>query len=603
MPRTLIISLASILLLALSAWTPVSAEPSHAIAMHGQPMLPKDYIHFPYVNPDAPKGGRVDYAVRGSFDSLNPFIVQGDGSRGLFDRVYGYNVYEALMARSRDEAFTLYPLIAESVETDEDRTFIEFTLDPRAKFSDGEPIKIDDVLFTMDLLHKKARPLYRRWIDLIAETQRVGDRGVRFTFKPEADREIPLLIGVLPILPKHAIDADRFDKSTLTPIIGSGPYTIETVKPGELIVLKRNPDYWAKDHPSKRGFDNYDEIRITYFRDDNAMFEAFKKGLISSRIEGDPGRWAEGFDFPAAVDGKVVKKSFKSGLPSGMLGFVFNTRRDKFADPKLRRALASLFDFDWANKNLFFGAYKRTKSYFDGSQMSAFGNPADDREKALLAGFSSAVIPDVMAGTWQPPSSDGSGRDRKFLKNGFDLLRSAGYKLKDRKLIGPDGQPLSFEILLNGKSGEAVASSFQRTLEKIGIEVSIRVVEAAQYQQRLQTYDYDMIMQFYFSSLSPGAEQIGRWGSASAESEGTYNFAGVASKAVDAMIDALLKARDRDDFVSAVRAYDRVLLSGAYVVPLYHRGEIWVAHWSNIAHPDKTPIYGPQYQTWWHTGE
>ncbi len=579
-----------------------TAEPSHGIAMHGKPALPANYAHFPYVNPDAPKGGRIDYAVEGSFDSLNPFIVQGDGSRGLFDSEFGYNVYEALLARSRDEAFTLYPLIAETVETDEERSFIEFTLDPRAKFSDGKPITADDVIFSMKLHLEKSRPLYGRWVEKVERMEKVGDRGVRFVFNELADRESPLLLGLLPILPKHAIDAEKFDKSTLTPITGSGPYLIDRVNPGEVVVLKRNPDYWAKDHPSKRGFDNFDEIRINYFRDNNAMFEAFKKGLISIWIESDPGRWAGGYTFPAATDGRIVREAFDKKLPSGMLGFVFNTRKEKFADPALRRALASLFDFDWANKNLFFEAYSRTGSFFDGSELSAIGHPADEVEKTLLGAYADGLLPEIMDGSWRPPASDGTGRDRTFLRNGFNQLRTAGYRLKDGKLLGPDGEQLSFEILLNGKGGEAVASSYQRTLEKIGIAVTIRIVEAAQYQQRLQTYDYDMIVQFYFSSLSPGAEQVGRWGSASASADGTYNFAGAADPAVDAMIDALVNARDRKAFISAVRAYDRVLLNGAYVVPLYHRGENWIARWANIAHPDEVPVYGPQYQTWWHTG-
>lgn len=598
-------SVIAILLIVLCAGFSSSAraEPTHAIAMHGEPALPPGYKHFPYVNPDAPKGGRVDYGVRGSFDSLNPFIVQGDASRGLFDQTYGYNVFEALMARSRDEAFTLYPLIAESIETDEKRSFIEFNLDPRARFSDGEPITPDDVIFSMQLLHEKSRPLYRRWIDLVDKMEITGERSVRFTFKSEADREIPLLLGLLPILPRHATDAENFDRTTLKPMIASGPYLIDSVDPGETVVLKRNPDYWARNHASKVGFDNYDEIRINYYRDENAMFEAFKKGLTSINIEGDPGRWSEGYDFPAATDGRVVKETFKSGLPSGMLGFVMNTRKQKFSDRRVRRALAALFDFEWANKNLFYDSYQRTKSYFDGSELSSFDHPASNAEKALLQPFPDAVLPAVMNGEWQPPTSDGSGRDRKFLKHGYDLLIEAGYKLENRQMIGPDNTPLTFEILLNGKSGETVAAAWQRTLQKVGVDVTIRIVEAAQYQQRLQTYDFDVIMQFYYSSLSPGAEQIGRWGSQSAGAEGTYNFAGVADPAVDAMIDALLHARTREDFVTAVRAYDRVLLSGAYVVPLYHRGEDWVARWSQIRHPEKTPIYGPQYQTWWHEDE
>lgn len=595
---------ASALLSAAAALSPSSAgaEPVHAIAMTGEPALPPDYAHFPYVNPQAPKGGRIDYAVRGTFDSLNPFIVQGDGSRGLFDQAFGYNVFEALMARSRDEPFTLYPLIAESVEMDEERSFIEFHLDPAARFSDGVSIEPEDVLFSMQLMRDKGRPLYAGWVNLVERMEKTGPRSVRFTFKEGADREIPLLIALLPILPRHATDAERFDRSTLTPMIGSGPYRIDTVVPGERVVLKRNPDYWAVNHPSKIGFDNYDEIRINYYRDENAMFESFKKGLTTLHIETDPGRWTTGYDFPAARDGRVLRESFESGLPSGMLGFVLNTRRAVFSDWRVRLALASLFDFEWANRNLFHGTYQRTRSHYDGSVLSSFGHPADAREREILAPFPDAVLPEVMEGKWQPPQSDGSGRDRNFLRQGFDLLKQAGYRLENGQMIGPDGTPLTFEILLNGKSGEAVASSFARTLEKIGIRATIHIVESAQYQQRLQTYDYDVIMQFYYASLSPGGEQIGRWGSQAAQVPGTYNFAGVADPAVDAGIDAVLNARSQEEFVSAVRALDRILISGAYLVPLYHRKDVWVARWNTIGRPDRTPLYGPQYQTWWHKG-
>lgn len=575
------------------------AEPRHGIAMHGEPALPPDFAHFPYVNPDAPKGGRIDYAVQGSFDSLNPLIVQGDAARGLLDQTFGNTVFDTLLMRSRDEAFTLYPLLAESVETDAERTFVEFTLDARARFSDGAPVTPEDVIFTMELLRDKARPLYQRWIKAVAKMEKIGERGVRFTFGEAADRETPLLLALLPILPKHATDAATFDKSTLKPLVASGPYVVDKVRPGELVVLKRRPDYWAKDIPSKIGFDNYDEIRINYIRDENTMFESFKKGVVDVYLETDTGRWATGYDFPAAADGRVVKDVFETGLPSGMLGFVMNTRRPVFRDRGVRTALAGLFDFEWANKNLFNGAYTRTKSYFDGSDLSAHGNPASAAEKALLAPFPDAVLPDVMAGTWAPPESDGSGRDRAFLKKGFDALKAAGYEMKDAVLRGPDGKPLAFEILLNGSSSVPISVAWQRTLEKLGIEVSIRSVDSAQYLQRQQTYDFDVILQSYTSSLSPGGEQVGRWGSASRDVDGTYNFAGVADPAVDAMLDALVKARSRADFVTAVRAYDRVLISGAYVVPLYHRPEQWVARWKHIDHPDKTPLYGYQLPTWW----
>lgn len=579
--------------------TPALAEPSHAIAMHGEPELPVDFAHFPYVNPDAPKGGRVDYAVSGSFDSLNPFIVQGDGARGLFDQFFGFNVFETLMARSRDEAFTLYPLIAESVETDEDRSFVEFTLDPAARFSDGEPIRPEDVVFTMELLRDKGRPLYRNWIGLVETMEIVGERGVRFTFKPEADREIPLLLALLPILPEHATDVERFDRSTLRPMIASGPYTISEVRPGEFVHLRRNPDYWAKDHPSKVGFDNYDEIRITYFRDDNALFQAFQRGLVDILQETSSSRWATGYDFPAARDGRVVQDAFEPGLPSGMYGFVMNTRRDKFADVRVRRALTGLLDFEWINQNLFSGAYVRTRSFFDGSELSSHGVPASEAELALLGEFASEIPQDILDGTWAPPVTDGTGRDRAFMRDAMEQFAEAGYRLDGNRLVGPDGRQLSFEIMLNGPAIQPLAMAWQRTLERVGIAVSVRVVDSAQYLQRQRTYDFDIMPMTYTSSLSPGAEQIMRWGSQARDLDGTFNFAGAADPAIDAMIDALLNARTEEEFVTAVRAYDRVLLAGAYVVPLYHQPEQWVARWKHIHHPGITPVYGHQFQTWW----
>jgi peptide/nickel transport system substrate-binding protein len=576
-----------------------NAQPSQAIAMHGDPALPADFDHFPYVNPDAPKGGRIDYAVPGTFDSLNPFIVQGDAPRGLFDGTFGNNVFETLMQRSRDEAFTLYPLLAQTIDTDADRTYVEFTLDPRAKFSDGTPVTQDDVIFSFEVLRDKGRPLYKGWIDVVATMEKVGEHGVRLTFNDKAGRESPLLLALMPILPKHATDADNFDKSTLKPMIASGPYVIDNVRPGESVTLKRNPDYWAKNIPSKRGFDNYDEIRINYYRDDNTMFEAFKKGSSDIQLESDTGRWTSGYNFPAVSDGRVEKDTFKAGTPSGMYGFVLNTRRDIFKDRDVRLALGGLFDFEWANKNLFNGAYQRIHSYYDGSELSSYGHPASDAEKALLGQYADKVLPEVMAGTWAPPVSDGSGRDRTFLKKGFDALAKAGYKLQDETLVGPDGKPLAFEIMLNGKGGEAVAAAWQRTLGKLGIKVSLRPVDSAQYLQRQRTYDFDAMLMTYTSSLSPGTEQAFRWGSASKDADGTYNFAGVADPAIDAMIDHLLTARTQEEFVTAVRAYDRLLLSGAYVVPLYYQPDQWVGRWAHIQYPDKTPIYGFQLPAWW----
>ncbi|WP_157019150.1 extracellular solute-binding protein [Mesorhizobium xinjiangense] len=594
--HTLLLASLCIVVTAMAA----AAQPSHAIAMHGEPALGADFSHLPYANPDAPKGGTINYAVQGTFDSVNPYIVQGSGARGVVDLVFGNLVFDSLMMRSYDEPFTLYPLIAKTVETDEERSFVEFQLDRRARFSDGEPVTPQDVIFTLELLRDKGLPRYRTTIDKIERIEMAAPNGVRLVFK-EPDRELPLILGLMPVLPKHAIDAETFDRSTLKPMIGSGPYRIEMVRPGELITFRRNEDYWARDISSKRGFDNYDEIRINYFRDENTLFEAFKKGLIDIHIENSASRWSSEYDFPAVTSGAVVKESFRSGLPSGMHGFVLNTRRPVFQNRKLRRALAGLFDFEWANRNLFSGVYTRTKSYWDGSELSSHGRPASDKEREFLADFPDAVAPSIMAGEWSPPSSDGSGRDRAFLRHGYEALKHAGYQMEEGRMVDANGRPLSFEIMLKAKSGEELALAWQRTLSRLGIQTTLRSADAAQYQQRLITFDYDVILYTYPSSLSPGVEQVGRWGSVARDANGSWNFAGVAEPAVDAMIDALLNARSRADFVEAVRAYDRVLLSGAWVVPLYHRDEQWLARWSRIAHPDVTPLYGYQLTTWWRS--
>ncbi|WP_137113824.1 extracellular solute-binding protein [Mesorhizobium sp. GR13] len=574
------------------------AAPSHAIAMHGQPALPADFTHLPYANPDAPKGGKISYAWPGTFDSVNPFIVQGSAARGTIDTVFGDLVFDRLMVQSADEPFTMYPLLAKSIETDDARSFAEFTLDERAKFSDGQPVTADDVIFSFELLRDKGYPRYAVSADKVAKVEKVGAQGVRFTFKAP-DRELPLILARLHVLPKHLIDPATFDKSTLKPMVGSGPYTMAEIRPGDSITFKRNPDYWAKDLPSKRGFDNYDEIKLTYYRDENAMFEAFRKGLVDVFLEENSGRWKNEYDFPAATRGDVLKETFETRLPSGMYGIVMNTRRPIFADRALRAGLTELFDFEWVNRNLLSAAYRRTTSFFDNSELSSHGIPASEAERALLAPFPDAVTPDIMEHGWTPPASDGSGRDRKFLRVGFDTLTAAGYTLKDGRLVAPDGHPVSFEIMLKGKEGEQLAVSWQQTLAKLGIELVIRSVDASQFQQRQINYDYDAFLFNYAGSLSPGVEQVGRWGSETRDKPGTFNFAGVANPAVDAMISAMLQAVTREDFVTAVRAYDRVLLSGAYVIPLYFRPERWVAHWKRIDHPGVTPIQGPQLPTWW----
>jgi peptide/nickel transport system substrate-binding protein len=578
------------------------AEPTYGIAMIGDPALPKDFDHFPYANPDAPKGGRITYGVVGSYDSLNPFIVKGGNSsaRGLREAAFGNLVYESLLARNDDEPFSLYGLLAETVEMPPDRGWVEFTLNPKARFSDGQPVTIDDVIFSLELLRDHGRPNTKAYYSKVERIERIGDCGVRFHFENAHDRELPLIIGLMPVLPKHGVDPDKFEQTTLTPIIGSGPYIPSEIKAPDLITYKRDPNYWAKDLPAKRGFDNYDEIRIEYYRDVNTMFEAFKKGLYDVNPDGDPSHWNTAYSFPALTDGRVVKEAFKTGSPKGMAGFVFNTRRPIFADIRVRNALAKLFDFEWVNKNYFFGAYARCGSYFGDSELSALGRPADDREKKLLAPFPGAVTEAVMDGTYRPTVNDGSGGDRKVLREALVELQGAGYELRGNALVNTvTGAPLSFEILVSNKDDERLALAYQRTLARVGIRLDVRSIDSSQYQQRLNMFDYDMIRFTWPVSLSPGNEQLFRWSQASADAGGSFNYAGAKQPAIDAMINAMLSAPTREDFVAAVRALDRVLMSADYVVPLFYLPEQWVARWTRIERPEKTSTAGYQLPTWW----
>jgi peptide/nickel transport system substrate-binding protein len=579
-----------------------SAQPQHGIAMIGEPALPQGFDHLPYANPDAPKGGRITYGVVGTFDSLNPFILKGGftSARGLRDGTFGNLVFESLLARSDDEPFTLYGLIAETVETPPDRGWVEFTINPKAKFSDGEPVTVDDVEFSLAMLRDKGLPNYRSYYSKVERTERVGERGIRFHIEKAQDRELPLILGLMPILPKHAIDPAKFEQSTLTPIIGSGPYILSEVKAPDYVVYKRNPDYWAKDIAIKRGFDNYDEIRIEFYRDASTMFEAFKKGLFDVNLEGDPMEWSTAYDFPAAKDGRVIKETVKTGAPKGMSGLVFNTRRPIFADIRVRKALAELFDFEWVNKNLYYGAYVRAGSYFNDSELSALGRPADEREKKLLAPFPDVVSPEVMAGGYKPVVSDGSGGDRKVLRQALSELQGAGYELRGNSLVKTaTGAPLTFEILVTTREDERLALAYQRTLQRIGIQPTIRNVDAAQYQQRKTSFDYDMIRFTWAVSLSPGNEQMNRWSVDSADRNGSFNYPGAKQPALDAMINAMLAASTREDFVAAVRALDRILISADYVVPLFYLPDQWVARWTRIEHPDKNALTGISLPTWW----
>ena len=574
----------------------VSAGQSHAIAMHGAPAMPADFDHMPYANPAAPKGGRLIQGILGTFDSLNPLIVRGLAVQ----QVRGF-VVESLMARGNDEAFTLYALLARSVETDDVRSYVTFRLDPRARFSDGHQVAAEDVLFSWALLRDKGRPNHRQYYSKVAKAEALDPLTVRFDFGGASDRELPLILGLMPVLPKHAVDVASFEETSMTAPVGSGPYRVSDVKPGASVTLKRNPDYWGRELPVNRGLWNFDEIRLDYYREANGAFEAFARGLYDFRVETEPLRWHEGYNFSAARSGEVVRDIIKTGLPQPSEFLVFNTRRPVFSDIRVRQALTLLFDFEWINRNYFFGLYGRSASYFAGSELSAYGRAADDRERDLLKPYASLIPPDILDGNYRLPVTDGSGRDRGTLRSALNLLSQAGYDLDGTVLRQRSTKaPLSFEILVTTRDQERIALAFARDLKRAGIEASVRAVDAVQFDQRRLGFDFDMIQNRWDQSLSPGNEQFFYWGSEAADNQGTRNYMGAKDPAIDAMIAAVLEARDRGSFVSAVRALDRTLMSGFYAIPLFNVREQWIARWNRIEHPQATALTGYLPETWWH---
>lgn len=570
-----------------------ATEPVHALAMHGAPKHGPGFSHFPYVNPHAPRGGRLVLGQQGSFDSLNPFIIKGVAGSRLRDYVY-----ESLLARAGDEPFTLYGLIAESIELPPDRAYVVFNLRKEARFADGQPITPEDVLFSHAVLKEKGFPFHRSHYGKVAKAEKIGERSVRFTFSAAGDREVPLLLGLMPILPSHKLDAETFERTTLEPPLGSGPYRVAEAEPGRSIIYRRNTDWWARDLPVSRGRFNFDEVRIEYFRDESSLFEAFKAGAIDVRTEDDPTRWVDGYRFAAVTDGRVVKKELDVHVPSGMAALAFNTRRAPFQDQRVRRAFILMFDAEWINRSLFNGLYKRTQSYFERSYLSSHGRPADGYELDLLSPFRDLVKPEVLDGTYTLPVTDGSGDNRANLQAAFKLLTEAGYRLEDGHMA-KDGVPLKVEFLAQTRWQERLALSFAHTLRRLGIELDIRQVDSAQYESRRRTFDFDMLQWTWPASLSPGNEQINRWSSRLADSEGSLNLVGARNPAADAMIGALLRAEREADFIAAVRAFDRVLISAEYAIPLFHLPTVWVAYWRHLRHPPTAPLAGLDIDTWW----
>lgn len=573
-----------------------SAEASYAIAMHGSPGLPADFPHMPYVNPEAPKGGRLVQGILGTFDSLNPLIVRGIAVQ----QIRGY-VIESLLARGNDEAFTLYGLLAESIETDDSRSYVTFHLDPRARFSDGQPVRAEDVLFSWELLRDKGRPNHRQYYSKVVKAEAPDPLTVRFDLGHTDDRELPLILGLMPVLPKHAVDVATFEETTMAAPIGSGPYRVSTVNPGSSVTLTRNPDYWGRDLPVNRGSWNFDVIRLDFYREANGYFEAFKRGLYDFRVETEPLRWHNGYDFPAVRDGAVVRDTIRTGLPQPSEFLVFNTRRPVFSDIRVRKALTLLFDFEWINRNYFFGLYGRSAGFFAGSELSAYTRPADDRERGLLKPYEAEIPSDILDGTYRLPVSDGSGRDRATLRSALTLLSEAGYDLDGTVLRRRATKaPLTFEILVTSRDQERIALAYARDLKRAGIEVSVRAVDAVQFDQRRLGFDFDMIQNRWDQSLSPGNEQYFYWGSGAADQPGTRNYMGARDAAIDAMIAAVLEARGHPAFVSAVRALDRTLISGFYAIPVLNMQDQWIARWNRIERPEATALTGYLPETWWH---
>ena len=574
-------------------------EGTPAIAMHGSPALPPGFDHFPYVDPDAPKGGSLRLCFLGTFDSLNPFNLKaGSTAQGLSNLVF-----EPLMARSLDEPFSLYGLVAKSVETDDARSFVAFHLDTRARFSDGSAVTAADVLFTFNLLKAQGRPQQRSAFGLVRRAETPDPLTIRFDLTGAEDRELPLFLALMPVLSRKATDPARFDETTLAPPVASGPYRVTSVEPGQRLILDRNPDYWGKNLPSRLGMFNFDHVSLDYYRDGNSLFEAFKAGLCDYRIETDPTRWLTGYDIPPVRDGRIVKEVVPLRLPKGMEGFAFNTRRKLFSDVRVREALGDMFDFEWINRNFYGGLYRRTPSFFADSDLASTGRPADAAEKAILAPYPGAVRDDILEGKWSPPVSDGSGRDRASAKRALALLAAAGYRLRGTRLITPEGVPFGFEIMVVDHRQERLALSFAQSLARIGVAARVRLVDEVQYQRRRQAFDFDMMLGSWIATPSPGAEQRSRWSSPSAKQEASFNLPGVTSPAIDAAIAAILAARSQEDFVAAVRTLDRLLLSGFYIIPLFHTQDQWIAYSAALGRPKEVPLFGLSNVTpmelWW----
>jgi peptide/nickel transport system substrate-binding protein len=577
-----------------------SAEPRHGIAMYGDPQLPPDFVSLPYANPDAPNGGRIVTGEQGSYDSLNPLILKGTAPWQLRSLVY-----ESLMGRNWDEPFSLYGLLAESIEVGPNREWAEFTLREEAQFSDGSPVTVEDVMWSYEILGTQGHPRYRGLWTKVAAMQQTGPRSVRFTFN-EVNPELALIIGMRPVLKKAQWEGLDFENSSLDLVpITSAPYVIGDYEAGRYVELTRNPDYWGKDLPFRRGTNNLDTIRLEFFSDDTALFEAFKAGIINTIRETNAEKWKTQYDFPAVTSGEIVKSEIGHARPTGITGFVMNTRRPEFADWRVREAMIYAFNFEYINDALTGGAQPRITSYYGNSQLGMRPGPAEGMVRDLLLPFADDLLPGALEG-YTLPVADGSARNRQNLATAIDLMAEAGWTVQDGKMKNAAGEIFGFEILLQQGQSEntSMAEIFLQALERMGVEARVTQIDAAQYQERTNTFDFDMTPYRRGLSLSPGNEQVAYWGSEAADQEGSRNWMGMKSPAADAMIQALLSAQTRDGFLAATRALDRVLTSGRYVIPVQDKYAVSrIAHARQLTFPDYVPIYGDwlgfQPDVWW----
>jgi microcin C transport system substrate-binding protein len=569
-----------------------SSGPRHGLALFGDLKYPANFQHFDYADPNAPKGGGVKYAAIGTFDTLNPFTLKGQAAAGAGA------MFDTLMIASEDEPASTYGLIAESVNVAPDKASVVFNLRPLARFWDGSPITPADVVWSFDTLKAKGHPRWRLYYADVLKAEETGPHQVKFTFRNGTNRELPSIVGEMPVLSKAYWGSRDFAKTTLEIPMGSGPYKISAFDPGRSVTYRRVADYWGKDLPVNRGRNNFGEIRYDYYRDQGVSLEAFKAGAYDIRVENVSKNWAIGYDGPALAAGLIKKEQIPNKVPQGMQAFGFNTRRAIFSDPRVRQALGYLFDFEWTNKALFYGAYARSKSYFSNSDLASSGLPGPEELK-ILEKYRGKIPESVFTTAYAPPMTDGSGDIRDNLRAALELLAQAGWTVQNGQLANAKGDPFRFEFLLDQPEFERVILPFIQNLARIGIAANVRTIDPAQYENRMQNFDFDMTVVLYPESLSPGNEQRDYWTAASGKQVGGRNLLGVDSPAVDDLVELVVNAPDRQSLVNRVHALDRVLLAGYYVIPNWHFPYFRVASWDKFGRPNVAPPYGLAIDSWW----